>query len=158
MRGLTSNTVELISTLGALSPRGGPVQNPVLAVQGAVCWAAGDETRACVGNQRLVSRGRKEGGRCITWPSLPLPLSHTHTLSHAHTLGSPSPSLSLTHTHTLSHTWLSLPPPLSHSLARSHTRPCMAGGYHRRKRKRARRKVEKAPLARHPSARASART
>jgi len=28
------NTVELISTLGALSPRGGPVQDPVLAIVG----------------------------------------------------------------------------------------------------------------------------
>jgi len=30
---LTPNTVELIPTLGALSPRGGPVQDPVLTVR-----------------------------------------------------------------------------------------------------------------------------
>ena len=34
---LTPNTVELIPTLGALSPRGGPVHDPVLTLSTGEC-------------------------------------------------------------------------------------------------------------------------
>ena len=37
--GLAPNTVELIPTLGALFPRGGPVQDPVLTLGVFVSWA-----------------------------------------------------------------------------------------------------------------------
>ena len=38
---LTPNTVELILTLGAIFPRGGPVQDPVLTARGnALSWIA----------------------------------------------------------------------------------------------------------------------
>jgi len=40
---LTPNTVELIPTLGALSPRGGPVQDPVLTQSRAEALLGGGE-------------------------------------------------------------------------------------------------------------------
>ena len=52
---LTPNTVELIPTLGALFPRGGPVQDPVLTVSGfrkslaPAEWTSSSRDRRCSG-------------------------------------------------------------------------------------------------------------